>query len=321
MKAIKKGAYTVNAESSSRKKYIILLLVCIFHALLLLFFMTYFKKDNAIKIPDENNQDNDLRKDWAARIPPIIFYDDEPDHPPVVQQSDTELFTEQDEKQLISEIVEHEPLPEPESEKLANASLPEDNASETKEKILQPKESQRTAIEKVEEATQREEKKSVQNKKEKKVVQKKAQKKKLNLAELTKMYNQQINNIPVGDMFLQGSTDRMPPDKQISFERYKSKLNQIIDDMYKIYGSEMGIVPSGLSIKIYVAMDKKGAFRELYLAQSSGYPLIDKCVLKIYREASDRFPPIPKGLDERLFKGFIVLYSTTRNRSGHWLPF
>lgn len=83
----------------------------------------------------------------------------------------------------------------------------------------------------------------------------------------------------------------------------------------------MGPVPPNLSVKVYVAMERKGIFKDLYLATSSGYPLIDKCVMKIYREASDRFPPIPKGLEEELFKGFIILQSGYRTSGGNWLPF
>ena len=303
----------MEARYSSNKRYIVFILVLLIHVLIaLILFMTFFEKKFDSLLPHHQDIDIDLKKDWAARLPaPILFYDMIDDQPSIAQNQQNEPIVarqeakekEEDEQEEVT-IAHHEPAKEERQEQKQVPLIEKANILTEKMAINVDQE------------------KKAPKPKQQKTRPKKPQSQTmpLSLADLTKMYKKQIEEVPIENIFLQGAPDRLPPDKQISFERYKTKINSIINDMYKIYKNEMGIVPPNLSVKVYVAMERKGSFKDLYLATSSGYPLIDKCVMKIYQEAGDRFPPIPKGLEAELFKGFIILHSGYHT-SGTWLPF
>ncbi len=304
----------MEAHYSSKKRYIIFILALLIHALLaLILFMTFFEKKLDCLLPTHQNTDLDLKKDWAARLPaPILFYDMIDDQPSIAQKEQENSSAAPIEKEIKEEIEQEEHV----------VAHHQPDKLEAPEHRFPAMEKPNTLIENVA-INVDQEKKTAPRAQQQKARAKKvpSQKTTMTLADLTKMYKKQLQEVPIENMFLQGVPDKLPPDKQISFERYKTKINSIINDMYKIYRNEMGPVPPNLSVKVYVAMERKGIFKDLYLATSSGYPLIDKCVMKIYREASDRFPPIPKGLEEELFKGFIILQSGYRTSGGNWLPF
>lgn len=159
--------------------------------------------------------------------------------------------------------------------------------------------------------------------------------KKLQLADLTALYNDKMHGHPPtgsstssstsrgNGQFLQGSISHLPEDKKISFMRYRDKLNQIISNMYSIHNRQLGALPIGAQIMLYVAMAPDGSFKDVHIIQSSGYQSMDSVMKTVYIEAGKRFPPIPKGLDSSLFKGTIPLvYShVSANQKTTWLPF
>lgn len=309
----------MQASYSSRIKYGVLLLVCILHLFIaLLFFFTLFdKKPHDILLT--NPEPIDLKKDWALRTPaPIKFYDPTDDtqdeHTQPTEQTEVALAEEPQEKiteetavvetaqrtEQIEERILEKPMLSVASTPMIER-IPIDFTPKKKESVTAPKE-------KVTHVKQHSAPPS---------------RRPLTLADLANMYQKNIAEAPPEHMFLQGSPDKLPPDRQISFERYKTKINTIINDMYKIYKNEMGAIPANISIQLYVEMARNGNFKTVYIKNSSGYPLVDRCVMKIYQEAGDRFPPIPKGLEEELFKGAIILRSSyyAPAQGNVWLPF
>ena len=310
----------MQASYSSRVKYGVLLLVFILHLLIaLLFFFTLFdKKSHTIFL--EKSEPIDLKKDWALRTPaPIKFYDpidDAPhEHESEAQEEKVATIQEEPQEEIPEEIIESkvtqqfEQLEERIQEKpllqIASTPMVEQVPIDFTPKKKEPiKVSKKKVAHVKEQATQQ-------------------SRRPLTLADLANMYQKNIAEAPPEHMFLQGSPDKLPPDRQISFERYKTKINTIINDMYKIYKNEMGAIPANISIQLYVEMARNGNFKTVYIKNSSGYPLVDRCVMKIYQEAGDRFPPIPKGLEEELFKGAIILRSSyyAPAQGNVWLPF
>ncbi len=309
----------MEASYSPRVKYGALLLVCLFHAFIaLLFFFTLFdKKSNDIFFNE--SEPIDLKKDWALRLPaPIKFYDpvDETQTNPTPVSQETEPVMQEE----ISEPIPEEIAEPPAAHPTASIEEPREKAlfQANTEPIIEQVPIDFTPPKK--ERAKPVKKKTVQM--QRKTASQPARRP-LTLADLADMYQKNIAEAAPENMFLQGSPDRLPPDKQISFEHYRTKINKIINDMYKIYKNEMGAIPANISVQLYVEMARKGNFKTLYIKNTSGYPLVDRCVMKIYQEASDRFPPIPKGLEEELFRGAIILKSSyyAPSQGNVWLPF
>lgn len=318
--------------SSKKWGSIAVAIVLIIHiSLACLLFMLWLDTKPILPSPEAENMMNELKKDWAARIPPIIFYNATDDHPqPLAEELTHESGT--------PEVTKATHAPEQATDEQAEKNLLHANATATIDNFIEStppapleeekdtKEGQKIALEQLESVIQENKKLIKEQIKDQKITQvhKKQRpetKKQLSLADLAIMYQKNMKEIPVEHIFLQGAPDNLPPDKQISFEHYKSKLNKIIDDMHKIYSPELGSLPLGISIKLYAALGKDGNFKQLYIMSSTGYQKIDSCLMKIYKEAGDRFPPMPKGLEEELFQGAIVLHSTNRPGKTVWLPF
>ncbi len=141
------------------------------------------------------------------------------------------------------------------------------------------------------------------------------------LEDLTDMFKMRMNQqAPVGDFFMQGNPHNLPPDQQIIFERYRSKLSAIIEQVKKENPMPCA-VPLGVMIKIYLSLAQTGRFKELKITHSTGYNSIDNYCMTIYKIASERFPPIPSCLKESMFKGTITLQSTQSPQAGGWFCF
>ena len=291
----------------NQKKYMIIAATLALHlAILSLLFIhinTKIKElPSSVKNPE--NQIDELKKDWAARQPPVIFYD-EPEEIAQEQQLEPEIQTADapPAQHIIKEVAEPQ-------EEVHNEPI-----QETKSTIIE------RIIEKAaEKVTKVEEKKEV-----KKTAAAPPAKRKINLADIAHSFMEKMDNIPMGTLFMQGAADKLPPDKQISFERYRQKVGAIIEQVYNAHPFPINNLPVGTAVQMYLALDKSGRFKDIHVSQASGIPAVDDYCMFIYTEASKQFPPIPDSLEESLFKGYIRLYSYRakpgEKTRGNWFLF
>lgn len=336
MQHIKKGVLL----QMNKKKYAILILALLLHIILLILL---FARITLLLFPHSqtNGQDFDqeaqeLKKDWAARKneAPVVFFD-EPDEPknettaePVVHddheitQMNNEDETPQEQESPVQET--HEIITQMAKQDASKVAQQEKQflAPEPREveQALPPKQEEKK-VQKLQEPVT---KKIAPQKQPIKQTTKNDKKPGLKLADLTYMYMEKMDNIPNGQLFMQGDTSKLPPDHQIIFERYRTKVNLIIDRIRSAHPCPVHI-PAGLSVQLHLALNNAGKFKDIHITQSSQFPGIDDYLLFIYQEASKEFPPIPACLDEKLFKGYVRLNSYQprpgEKIQGNWFGF
>lgn len=313
--------------NTTDKKYASVVIVLLIHAALLtLLFVRLMMSGNknlsdpVIPIDPETLE---LKKEWAARKAPAptIFYDPE-EHVESTTATDehTELAQAQIPEPTMQDFVEQrEPEPQAQEQKQQEQStqLVLEGAPKLQELPVKKEHTQPPVQQK---APPTQVKKPVAVKRAPP-----AQKQGLKLADLTHMFMEKMDHIPTGELFMQGDVSKMPPDHQIIFERYRTKVGAIIDSVRREYPCPMRL-PAGLSVQLYLALNKAGKFKDIHITQSSRFEGVDDYLLFIYQEASKQFPPIPECLDEKLFKGYIRLYSYEARQGekitqGNWFGF
>lgn len=312
-------------QSTTRKIVIGIILAILVHLIIITFlFMNITFKGIFLSQPPPDEHANELKKDWAARQPPPVIFYDEPDEKAPIDQKDLtndEIVPEIESATSTPTHIENTttqeaPRPEP------FEHMPQQTITEAMLKLNEPlEETPEKIIEKprVPEKT----KPATPPAQQKKAAQQ--AKRRIRLEDITQSFMEKMGNIPTGTLFMQGAVDNLPPDKQIIFERYRQKVGAIIDQVYKEHPLPISHLPSGLSVQLYLALDKTGRFKDIRITHSSGIAAIDDFCLSVYARASQQFPPIPESLDESLFKGVIRLQSYQRKagerHSGNWFLF
>lgn len=289
------------------KKYIVLALAVIVHALLFAFLFLPTLQPPAFLFPVRTKTEHplhtypdlpdtaELKKDWAARQAPAptVFYDD-PQAETLQDEQHTDTQTDEVQDLTPEELkLDQEPLQEAPPLPLPNSQAKPDTVTTH-------------AIEEIKESP----KKKVSLTKKQALPQKKPRRAKnnnqLKLADLAQSFMEKMNGVPVGQLFMQGNTLNMPPDKQIIFERYRTKVGTIIAQVLSEHPFPLQAIPTA-QLHIYLELNREGRFSDLHMVQSSGNDAADNYALFIYSEASKRFPPIPESLDLQLFKGVLRL--------------
>lgn len=315
---VKKKDIVVQASANQRKIIIILIAACIHLLLLALLFLPTIEKNFKTLLPPPFNHpeqtSNELKKDWAARQAPapVVFHDEQLQQPSIEQEFDqtAPIAPEEQKEQRVQKTEEN-------STQAMQQSASEQEQQEIQEELAQITEQiEPIQIKEVEKPIIKDIKQTKQHVTQKPVhkvqtAQPSTKKRKLNLADITNAFMEKIDNIPMGNLFMQGDISKMPPDKQIIFERYRTKVSTIIAQVCKEYPCPLNNIPNNLCVQLYLALERSGTFKDLHVAQSSGVTAADDYCIFIYKEANKRFPPIPDCLEESLFKGYLKLYYYT----------
>lgn len=290
----------MHATFKNKRNYILLVLALCIHLILLAFLFLPQFEPLMFSFPKSRYEhefptlDSELKKDWAARQTPAptIFMDDH-------EQQAEDVPDDANQTPAVQPVDEPtvDDLPIHEKEILVEQPTTpvDDSATTTQKAIVEPKESP---------AAQAPSRTQVAQPSRK--PRKRQLKKKINLADITDSFMQRMHNIPVGQLFMQGNVANMPPDKQIIFERYRTKLGAIVAQVVSEHPYPLQSIPQA-QLHMYLEMDRSGRFTDLHLVQSCGVQAADDYALFIYSQASKRFPPIPESLDSALFKGILRL--------------
>lgn len=298
----------MEVRSEQTKWYVILVMALLIHLLLFgLLFIRVVQKKLFASAHDYTQQP---ASDWAARKAPVVFTELSEEEQPAQQQVQQTAQPRINGMAQAPERIEEESSPEKEQpEGTEHEDAPAHSPRERLAEDMNLPSAPPTTIDE-----------KPRPKRVKKQPKKTSRGAPLKLADITRMYMEQVGDVPVGDFFMAGNPHNLPPDKQIIFERYRNKLGAIIDQHYRSRPFHFQ-VPLGTSIKLYLALDKSGTFKEVSVMKSSGFAAIDKYCVSLYKEASEQFPPLPDSLDESMFRGSIILVYQQGTTRANWMQF
>ena len=289
--------------TTNYKKYLIITLALLLHLLILIILFVPESTRLLNLFPSTPDSiDSALKKDWAARQAPAptVFYDPaQPEQPhETLAQTAQELQPDEQMNQAHEIPATEQQATEDETtqEELQAPVIPAEQISPKEMAPAAPEEKPRR---------RKVARKRIKNQNARAHDQ---QARKLNLSDIAHFFKEKIQDIPMGNMFMQGDISKMPPDHQIIFERYRTKVGLIIENVVNQHPCPVSNVPQNSPLKLYLELERSGKFTDLRVVQSTGIPAADDYCLFVYHEASKQFPPIPDCLDEKLFRGYLRLY-------------